>query len=171
MKCLTKQWLLVYWSVLWIPTLVTQLATYCGDSLKRPRPTFPPLSLPPLQSPVWDSSLCFTSFTVWIVYRHFEWSWNLSNCWVGSGCNGVTLLPTPTPQIINNTVDLLYLYLRNLITKGVSSCFEELWTKEQVSNNKNYRDVGIGPKLKFVLLCIISSQLKISHHLSPWNIY
>ena len=28
--------------------------------------------------------------------------------------------------IINKTADLLYLYLRNLITKGVSSCFEEL---------------------------------------------
>ena len=167
MKCLTKQWLLVYWSVLWIPTLVTQLATYCGDSLKRPRPTFPPSPSPRYKalSGTVHSALLHLQFELFTAILSGVGTFLIARLVPA----GVALLPTR--RIINNTVDLLYLYLRNLITKGVSSCFEELWTKEQVSNNKNYRDVGIGPKLKFVLLCIISSQLKISHHLSPWNIY
>ena len=46
--------------------------------------------------------------------------------------NGVTVRHLTFEQsIIQSTVDLLYLYLRNLITKGVSSSFWRKWTKEQ----------------------------------------
>ena len=116
-------------------TILAQLATYytAEIGLKRPRPTFPPrlpLSpLPPPLSPVWDSSLLYFIYS----FELFTAILSGLGTFLIAGLNHVvmvsphplSLLPT-RPQIINNTVDLLYLYLRNLITKGVSSCFEEL---------------------------------------------